>query len=146
MKTKLCYCGKPILLDDDISPSVLERNWFCTTTGVVHSNGMVLSRLIINPAPDKFVDHKDMNTHNNQCLNLREATRSQNGANRKVNRTNRTGYKGVTYYMGRVVAKIRVNGHLKHLGTFDDTVVAAQVYNDAAVKYFGEFARLNVIP
>ena len=33
-----------------------------------------------------------------------------------------------------------------YLGTYKTPEDAAQAYNAAAVKYFGEFAQLNVIP
>ena len=40
---------------------------------------------------------------------------------------------------------LKVNGNRMYFGTFSDEVVAAKVYNEAATKYFGEFARLNEI-
>ena len=42
------------------------------------------------------IDHTDMNTFNNQRLNLRGATHSQNNMNRKIYSNNITGYKCVT--------------------------------------------------
>lgn len=36
-------------------------------------------------------------------------------------------------------------GRGNHLGYFGDEIEAARIYNEAALKFFGEFAYLNVI-
>jgi hypothetical protein len=94
------------------------------------------------------IDHKDNNGTHNWRSNLRLATTSQNGANRLPNRNSVSGYKGVTRHLhqGRWQAQIQVNGSKLYLGLFDSRVDAAKAYNDAALKYFGEFARLNTLP
>lgn len=62
-------------------------------------------------------------------------------------RTNNTsGYKGVSRDRGRWRAYIRVNYKQIHLGNFRTKEEAARRYNEAALKYFGEFAELNEIP
>lgn len=42
-------------------------------------------------------------------------------------------------------ARIMANGKRIFLGLFKKTVDAAKAYNDAAIKYHGEFAFLNKI-
>ena len=44
-----------------------------------------------------LIDHKDMNRLNNQRLNLRPATHSQNKANRNAQVNSKSGIKGVSY-------------------------------------------------
>lgn len=100
-----------------------------------------------------FVDHIDGNPLNNKKSNLRGCTIAENNRNVKTSRTNTTGYKGVGWhtekYKGivytRIRARISVNGKLIHLGLFPTLKAAALAYNEAALKYHGEFARLNEI-
>lgn len=93
----------------------------------------------------EHVDHKNGIHWDNRWENLRNATHTQNCRNRRKNINNTTGYKGVGYRqdMNKYQAAIRVNRKAIHLGYFTDSKEAAAAYNDAAIKYFGEFARLN---
>ena len=93
-----------------------------------------------------IIDHKNGNSLDNRKENLRIATKQQNMANSKINKNNTKGYKGISLYKnGRWRAKIYIFKKVKYLGFYENAIEAAQAYNDAAVKYFGEFARLNVI-
>lgn len=95
----------------------------------------------------EMVDHINGNTLDNTQDNLRVATRKQNrynvGARASKNRTSQ--YKGVRWMKRRNTwhARIKKDGVEYHLGYFDDERDAARAYNNAAQKYFGEFARLN---
>lgn len=106
-----------------------------------------IHRLIIGAKPGEYVDHIDGNPLNNQYSNLRICSRRQNHYNRKVNKNSDSKFKGVTYNKGieMYTAQIRFNGKLKYLGCYMDKVKAAEAYNEAATKYFGEYARLNQI-
>lgn len=90
------------------------------------------------------VDHKDGNPLNNQRSNLRLATASQNSANRAKAKNNTTGYKGVYRHKNNWWrAIIQVQGEAIHLGLFRTPEEAHEAYKQAAVKYFGEFARFK---
>lgn len=94
-------------------------------------------------------DHKDRNGLNNQRNNLRISNQSQNNANRKYSHPSRSSkYIGVTYRIKRkrYEAVIGVNHKKLYLGMYYNEIDAAKAYNNAAIKYFGEFARLNEIP
>jgi hypothetical protein len=114
------------------------------------ANGKSISRLqmqnvIMNPAMGMLVDHKDGDGLNNQRSNLRICTPKENGYNRKINKNNKSGFKGVRNNKNRWEVKIIKDGKYYHLGRFKDLLEAAKVYNDAAKKLFGEFAKLNKI-
>lgn len=91
-----------------------------------------------------LVDHIDGNGLNNQKSNLRLCSFSQNGANTKARKTNKSGYKGVSPngkhgYM----ALISFNHKRKYLGTFSSEKDAAKAYDKEAVIFHGKFAKLN---
>lgn len=94
------------------------------------------------------VDHINLDPADNRKCNLRICERgAQNAINRPKQKNNTSGYKGVFFRKdtNRFRAAIRVNQKLIHLGHFSTAEEAALCYNEAAVKYFGEFAYLNVI-
>ena len=103
--------------------------------------------------PKSTVDHEDGDGLNNQRYNLRPATQQQQAFNQ--HRRNGKKYKGVSP-AGLIHHKwkpskpfrvrIRVNGKLITLGWTYTEEEGAKLYNEAAKKYFGEFASLNVLP
>jgi hypothetical protein len=98
------------------------------------------------PSKDITVDHKDSNGLNNQRVNLRFANLQQQRQNKSKHLNSTSQYKGVSYVESRDkwTAQICIDGKQKCLGRFNDELTAAKVYNIAARKQFGEFAKLNV--
>jgi hypothetical protein len=89
------------------------------------------------------LDHRDGVRINNRILNLREATVSQNAANKRRQK-NISGFKGVQARANnRWRALIEVNGKCLTLGTFGTPQQASAAYFAAAQKFYGEFARLE---
>ncbi len=105
--------------------------------------------LILNTPDDFFTDHIDRDRLNNIRANLRCGKNSDNIRNQVKNKLRgvTSKYKGVSIdnSRGLYAAAITVDFKKKHLGRFHDEDKAAQAYNAAAVKYFGEFANLNVL-
>jgi len=89
------------------------------------------------------IDHADHEYENTGTL--RKATRSQQTANKRPRKDKK--FKGVTRDKrdGRYYAHIKINYKCISLGGYDKEEDAALAYNKAAVKYFGEYAYLNVI-
>jgi hypothetical protein len=104
-----------------------------------------LHRFILNAPLEMQVDHVDGNGLNCRRLNIRVATPTQNQGNRKLQRNNTSGYKGVAWDKKNLkfIATICVRGKGRTLGRFIDPEEAAHAYDAAARSYFGEFARLN---
>ena len=90
--------------------------------------------------PDDVVDHKDHNPSNNKLNNLREATNSQNGANKRVQKDNKLGLKGACRVGDKYQAQLKKNGKTIYLGLFETAELAHQAYVEAARAVHGEFA------
>ncbi len=95
--------------------------------------------------PDPEVDHRDLDNSNNRWHNLREATRSQNNANRRTHKNNSSGVKGVFWNkrLQKWIAQIKVNGTKIHLLTTDSKDKAEVWYKAFAELAFGEYARTH---
>lgn len=104
-----------------------------------------MHREVMSAKEGEILDHIDLDKLNNQKANLRNATYSQNAVNRLPPRSNKSGFKGVCFDKVRKKFKssVKVDGKLIYLGYFKDRTDAARAYNEAAVKYHGEFAKLN---
>jgi hypothetical protein len=95
--------------------------------------------------PRRQVDHRNCVKDDNRWANLRLANNHQNGCNRAKQRNNSSGYKGVYKNKQKWRAKLQLKGRTIHLGSYASLQQAALVYNQAALKHFGEFAHLNQI-
>jgi hypothetical protein len=92
--------------------------------------------------PTHEIDHRDTDRSNNAWSNIRNATKSQNQANRKMNKLNKSGFKGVCRHApNRWRAQIMYGGKVYNLGSFPTPETAHAAYVAAAEKERGEFAR-----
>lgn len=105
----------------------------------------------VNRTPkDMYTDHINMNKLDNQKLNLRDCTLSQNNINRLKPNNNTSGYKGVTWARShnkwKVATSVTIGSTQKRIfvGYFDDKIKAAQAYDATIKKYFGDFALPNI--
>lgn len=106
-----------------------------------------MHQLLIKPPKGKCTDHKDRNGLNNTRENLRESTIQENNRNATKQRNNTTGYRGVDYNKDHKSFRARININRKsvYCRYFKTAEQAAIAYNEAALKYFGEYANLNIV-
>ncbi|MGE1562170.1 HNH endonuclease [Pantoea septica] len=95
--------------------------------------------------PKQHVDHIDGDKKNNRIENLRLCTHNQNQHNQGIRATNTSGYKGVSFMkaINKWHAQICCNSKVMHLGSYENKEDAAHAYDQAAMKFHGEFAWTN---
>jgi len=108
---------------------------------------IIMHREIMNCPKGMIIDHINFNTLDNRESNLRVCTYSESSMHRRKQSGCSSQYIGVYWHKknGKWIAYIVVNKKPIHLGCFDKENDAGRAYNVAALKYFGEFAELNVI-
>ena len=93
-----------------------------------------------------ITDHINGDGLDNRRSNLREVTAVENGRNRRRDRDNTSGFKGVCWHKRdrKWQAGIRDGGKSpRHLGYFSTAEEAAHAYDAAAREMHGEYATLN---
>lgn len=92
-----------------------------------------------------LVDHRNGNGLDNRRSNLRQATQRDNCRNVLVRPGSTSPFKGVSAHRdtGRWRSRIFIAGREIALGVYVTEEQAAQAYDAAARKHFGEFATLN---
>ena len=89
-------------------------------------------------------DHLNGDKLDNRRCNLRVATPTQNSINRK-GKSGRLLSKGIRKFRNRYFARIIINRKEIALGGYATEGDAIKAYNEAAKKYHGKFAKLNII-
>ena len=147
------YKNRPIrgyaIIDDEDFDELSKFRWHICAGYARRNAGkeivVYMHRQLLNVPKGLVIDHINGNRLDNRKENLRVCTRAQNTRNSRLPTNNVSGYKGVSWHkhQRRWCAKIVFNAVCKHLGYYKSKVEAAVAYNEAAVKYFGEFANLN---
>lgn len=143
--------GKRFQIDPGDYPQVAKYRWVTNAAGYFvaslgsRSNHIFLHRLIMNPPDGTFVDHVDGDKANCRRRNMRLCSRTENNRNVGLQQNNQCGYKGVYWASDRRKwrAEITVGRKHIHIGSFDSPIEAAQAYDQAAIAYFGEYAKTN---
>lgn len=151
--------GKYALVDDSSFEFLSQWSWYakkdylntfyaartCRLSG--RPKTIRMHRFIVKCPKNKQVDHVNRDKLDNRIDNLRICSSSQNTANKGLNSTNKSGYKGVHWNSGynKWAAQIKTNKKIIHLGYFEDKTKAAEAYNKMAIKIFKSFAFINKI-
>ncbi|MGE7932145.1 hypothetical protein [Viridibacillus arvi] len=154
VKELLSQHGLVVLVDDEIHEQIKHLHWTVSAINnssrfLVHNRKLgCLSRLVsgLNDTETK-VTFKDNNSLNLQRSNLIIAKPSEIARKTKGRRNTSSKYKGVCWNkrLGKWHARIGFQGKKIHLGFYIDEEKAAERYNEAALKYFGENCYLNKI-
>jgi len=105
-----------------------------------------MHRFIINVPKGKCVDHINNNKLDNRKSNLRICTDAENSRNKGKQRLKHSTskFKGVSYKTGHGWYPVLwINNKAISRGHYDTEIEAAFVYNQLAIEYHGEFAKLN---
>jgi len=166
MKELILSSGETSFVDDDVFKMISKHSWICRTrvgdqkkyaSRTIHlgkSGGkrkttvLYLHRFILGLTDaSKTVDHIDGNGLNNCRSNLRICSQKDNAKNVHIRAVSQSGYKGVRRSAsGKWYAMISSDHVTRYLGSFLSKTSAAIAYNNAAIKFHGEFAQLNHIP
>lgn len=107
--------------------------------------GIRLHRVIMNAPDDMEVDHINGDGLDNRRCNLRLAKHAENMRNRRMPASNTSGFKGVSWHTRsrKWKAQICIGGRPTSLGLFTTPEAAHAAYVEAAVAFYGEFARAS---
>ena len=102
---------------------------------------LIANEFIPNPDDKKFVDHMDRNRTNNNILNLRWVTSTENNQNTSMKSTNTSGTIGVGFdkRSNKWRSYIAVNKRQIELGRFVNKEDAIIARTNAEILYFQEF-------
>ena len=118
--------------------------------GITDSNGLtknfkvhqIIFYMHTGIEPLQVIDHHDGDKLNNRFDNLRLTTEVCNNRNHKMQRNNKSGYVGVSWYnrVNKWCAQIKIDGKHKHIGYYDTKEEAYQ----ARLEYVGTFNLHNL--
>lgn len=143
--------SEPFLVDLEDFWKVRDICWHVSNKGYIvgNDNGKLiqLHRFIVDAPEGMIVDHirGEQSRTDNRKRNLRFATVSQNGQNRKRGANNSSGVVGVYKHKPTNTwrAYICISNHNIWLGSFNDIEEAIKARKDAEEKYFGEWSYDN---
>lgn len=119
------------------------RYWRVKFEGKNYKRSRLAWLMFTGKWPEHQIDHINGEKVDDRIVNLREATASQNSANRPVKITNTIGLKGVSKHYKRDIymAILCKDGIVTYIGSFKTPIEAKLAYDRKAMEILGEFAR-----
>jgi len=151
--------GKVALVDDEDYEWLMQWKWhakICGKTWYAERSirkGLIttktyMHRLILSTPKGFETDHRNHDGLDNRRDNLRVCTASENRHNQLLQPKKKSSYfKGIIWNkrLLKWESRIHVNCKNIYLGSFASEIDATLAYDEAAKKYFGEFAYTNFI-
>lgn len=139
--------GQYAIVDEEDFERINQKSWCILSQGYAgHTqipgdvqHRLYMHREVLGLKEGEMCDHADGDKLFNSKSNLRKCTPRENVWNIGINKTNTSGYKGVSKKRNRWRARIV----RRQIGSFATPEEAAKAYDAAAIKEFGEFAWLN---
>jgi hypothetical protein len=149
--------SKFALVDNSDFEELNKYKWYCFKYGntyyAMRSSNRIkgkqtvikMHRFLMNPLKGQQIDHVDGNGLNNQRKNLRICNHSENQRNKKIYKSNISGFKGVSWNKNanKWQSFIRVDSKRIHLGYFKSKLSAFETYCKASVEFHGKFSRFK---
>lgn len=145
--------GEPFFVDLEDFWKVKNICWCKNSDGYIvgwtNNRQIGLHQVIMNASNGLVVDHiHGKESRNDNCKsNLRIATISQNGMNKKIMSNNTSGTTGVVWVKNKNKwkAQIGIDNEMIYLGSFNNKEDAVKARKEAEEKYFGEWSYNNSI-
>jgi hypothetical protein len=108
----------------------------------INKKRILLHRLILNPQDNKDIDHINGNILDNRKSNLRVCTNKENHWNTDLKKSNKSGYKGVSWDKEKEkwYTSIRLNEKTISLGRYNTAEEASEAYKKASLEHHKEFS------
>jgi len=108
--------------------------------GRLYQQHRIIWKMVYASEPNQ-IDHINNDKLDNRITNLRETNSHGNGCNKLKTKSNRSNYKGVSWYkkLGKWKSSISKNYKTIHIGYYDTPEEAHAAYVDASVRIHGEF-------
>ena len=149
-RIKLTNCDRYVLVDNDDYDILSNYKWRGRKShGTVRyaeygKESITMHGFLITDIPDNYIiDHINNDGLDNRRENLRVIPKKKNAWNRDAYKGRR--FKGTAKVTksNKYQARIRYEGKLIYLGSYNTEEEAAHAYDRKAIELFGELANLN---
>lgn len=146
--------GEEYYFDLEDYNKIKDYCWYKSTRGylnahIIGSNKkqIKMHNLVMPHSDSEIVDHINRIPYDNRKENLRITTQEKNVLNREMSRNNTTGKTGVFKNKQNKIkiwtAYIRYQGKQHMLGSYENFEDAVKAREEAEIKYFGEYRRME---